>query len=46
MYESKNGVKENKITETKLCQSAKGERTWERDCCLLSVHYLHRTDLL
>ena len=47
MHESKNGVKENKIAETKLSQSAKGERTWERDCSLFrSVHYLYRIDLL
>ena len=46
MHESKNGVKENTITETKLSQSAKGERTWERDCSLLGVHNLHRIDLL
>ena len=29
MHESKNEVKENTIIETKLSQSAKGERTWE-----------------
>ena len=29
MHESEIEVKENTIAETKLSQSAKGERTWE-----------------
>ena len=38
MHESKNGVKENKTAETKLSQSAKGERTWEWDFSLFWVY--------